>query len=101
MLATHLLDVVIWDQALGLFLFFVMALLLGLPPVVVSRLLQDHQHVALADRDLVVALGHIVVDCAVYAEEHHCDVWRCGAPSSRAWVCLGSVRMTMDGCEAQ
>lgn len=80
--ATYLLNVVVGDEALGLLLLFVVALLLGLPPVVVSRLLQDHQHVALLQRNLVVALGHIVVECAVDAEEHHCDVWRCSAPSA-------------------
>jgi hypothetical protein len=65
--AAYLFNVVVWNQALGLVLVLHAALLLRLPPVVVGRLLQHHQHVALAQGDLIVALGGVVVDGPVDA----------------------------------
>ena len=82
--ATHLLNVIVWNQALGLFLVLLPALLLCLPPVVIRRLLQHHQHVALGQGDLIVALGHVVVHGTVYAEKDHCVGGGRGAPAKMA-----------------
>jgi hypothetical protein len=65
--AAYLFNVVVGDQALGLVLILHQALLLRLPPVVVGRLLQHHQYVALLQGDLIVALGGVVVDGPVDA----------------------------------
>lgn len=57
----YLLDVVVWNQAFGLFLVVFAALLFGFPPIVIRRLLQYHQHIALVQGDLIVALRVVVV----------------------------------------
>jgi hypothetical protein len=73
----RLLDVVVGDEALGLLLLLAVPLLLRFPPIVVGRLLQHHQHIALTECELAVALGHVVEDGAVDAEEHHCAGYSC------------------------
>jgi hypothetical protein len=72
--AAYLFNVVVWDEALGLVRLAILVLeplLLRLPPVVVGRLLQHHEHITLIEGELVVALRRVVIDGAVDAEEHH------------------------------
>lgn len=67
----YLFYVIIWNQALRLLGILVSPLLLRLPPIVLGRLLQHHQQIALGECNLVLALRHIIVDGAVDAQKHH------------------------------
>jgi len=69
--AAYLCYVVIRNQSLGLVVVLRRALFLRLPPIILSRLFQDHQQVTLGQGDFVFALGDIVVDGAVDAQEYH------------------------------
>jgi hypothetical protein len=81
---THILDVVVGDQALGLILFAVVGLLPGLPPVVLAALLEDVQQLALPQRELALGLRVVVVERGADGEENHAGQVRCVRVSTGA-----------------
>jgi hypothetical protein len=71
MMATDLLNVVVWNQTLWLVFFIRHGLLLCFPPIIIRVVVQNKKQVPLGYGQFALALGHIVVDGPVYTEERH------------------------------
>lgn len=67
-----ILDVVVWNEALGLVIIVTKGLFLCLPPIILCAFFQDVQKLSLLNVELAGALGLVCVEGGAYCDEAHC-----------------------------